>query len=138
MPKVSGVLETNLYVDDLERSLDFYQTIFGFEKLEEAPGRLIGLSVAGRQVLLLAKKGASTKPSVVPGGIIPPCDGTGQSHLALAIPASESEEWEGWLKEKGVAIESKVTWERGGTSLYFRDPDGHLLELGTPGLWSIY
>jgi len=82
VPKVSGVLETNLYVVDLERSLDFYQTIFGFEKLEEAPGRLIGLSVAGRQVLLLAKKGASTKPSVVPGGIIPPCDGTGQSHLA--------------------------------------------------------
>ncbi|MGB8822056.1 MAG: glyoxalase, partial [Pseudolabrys sp.] len=23
-------------------------------------------------------------------------------------------------------------------SLYFRDPDGHLLELATPGLWSIY
>ena len=23
-------------------------------------------------------------------------------------------------------------------SIYFRDPDGHLLELATPGLWSVY
>ena len=23
-------------------------------------------------------------------------------------------------------------------SIYFRDPDGHLLELATPGLWAIY
>jgi len=27
---------------------------------------------------------------------------------------------------------------RGGHSIYFRDPDGHLLELATPGLWAIY
>ncbi len=131
-------LETSLFVDDLERSLDFYQTIFGFQKIEEAPGRLIALSVADRQVLLLGKKGASAKPSVTPGGTIPPCDGTGQWHMAFSIPASELQAWEAWLEEKGVTIESKVTWERGGTSFYFRDPDGHLLELGTPGLWSIY
>jgi catechol 2,3-dioxygenase-like lactoylglutathione lyase family enzyme len=31
-----------------------------------------------------------------------------------------------------------VALHRGGTSLYFRDPDGHLLELATPGLWTIY
>jgi catechol 2,3-dioxygenase-like lactoylglutathione lyase family enzyme len=31
-----------------------------------------------------------------------------------------------------------MAWPRGGTSLYFRDPDGHLVELATPGLWSIY
>jgi catechol 2,3-dioxygenase-like lactoylglutathione lyase family enzyme len=31
-----------------------------------------------------------------------------------------------------------MEWPRGGTSLYFRDPDGHLVELATPGLWSIY
>jgi catechol 2,3-dioxygenase-like lactoylglutathione lyase family enzyme len=34
-----------------------------------------------------------------------------------------------------VAIEGRVDWPRGAKSIYFRDPDGHLLELGTPGLW---
>lgn len=27
---------------------------------------------------------------------------------------------------------------RGGCSVYFRDPDGHLLELATPGVWINY
>jgi catechol 2,3-dioxygenase-like lactoylglutathione lyase family enzyme len=47
-------------------------------------------------------------------------------------------EWEGRLQERGIPIESRTTWSRGGTSLYFRDPDGHLLELATPGLWETY
>ena len=31
-----------------------------------------------------------------------------------------------------------MNWERGGQSIYFRDPDGHLVELATPGIWAIY
>ena len=31
-----------------------------------------------------------------------------------------------------------MKWPRGGESLYFRDPDGHLVELATPGLWANY
>ena len=38
----------------------------------------------------------------------------------------------------GVAIEGRNDWSRGGRSIYFRDPDRHLLELATPGLWSVY
>ena len=37
-----------------------------------------------------------------------------------------------------IAIEEKKKWERGGQSLYYRDPDRHLIELATPGTWSIY
>jgi catechol 2,3-dioxygenase-like lactoylglutathione lyase family enzyme len=37
-----------------------------------------------------------------------------------------------------VAIESRMEWPRGGKSIYFRDPDGHLLEVLTPGVWAIY
>ena len=35
----------------------------------------------------------------------------------------------------GIAVEGRTTWSRGGISIYFRDPDGHLVELATPGLW---
>jgi len=39
---------------------------------------------------------------------------------------------------EGIPIEDRKTWDRGGQSIYFRDPDGHLLELATPGVWTIY
>lgn len=137
MPPVNGILETALYVSDLERSIRFYETVLGFEKLL-GDERFVGMGVAGKQILLLFKEGASTKPSQTPGGTIPPHDGHGDLHLAFAISAGEKENWARHLKEQGVAVESVVWVERGGTSLYFRDPDNHLVELATPGIWPIY
>ena len=130
-PKLEGVLETALYVDDLDRSVRFYESIFGF-KVIDSGGRLAALSVASKQVLLPCKKRASAN---LPLGAH---DGDGQLHLAFAISTTELETWEGWLEQKGVAIEEKRTWDFGGRSLYFRDPDQHLIEVATPGVWSIY
>jgi catechol 2,3-dioxygenase-like lactoylglutathione lyase family enzyme len=131
MPELNGILETALYVDDILRSAQFYHTVFGF-KVIDSSARLCAMGVAPRQVLLLFKKGASARLPLTAH------DGSGRLHLAFAIPSSELDAWEAWLKECGVAIEEKKTWERGGRSLYFRDPDGHLLELATPGVWSVY
>jgi catechol 2,3-dioxygenase-like lactoylglutathione lyase family enzyme len=108
-----------------------------FEKLL-SDERFCALKAAQPQVLLLFKKGASTQTMVFEGGTIPPHDGSGQAHLAFAISAQELEPWERWLGQYQVVIESKVRWERGGQSIYFRDPNGHLLELVTPGCWAIY
>jgi catechol 2,3-dioxygenase-like lactoylglutathione lyase family enzyme len=65
-------------------------------------------------------------------------DAQGRSHMAFAIEEERLESWRQWLKQNVVAIESTVLWELGGTSLYFRDPDGNLLELATPGVWANY
>ena len=137
MPQLTGVLETSLYVEDLERSIRFYLEVMQFQKLV-GDQRFGALQAARQQVLLLFKKGASTEPMVIDGGTIPPHDASGQTHLAFAISAEELEPWERWLQQHQVVIESKVRWERGGQSIYFRDPDGHLLELVTPGCWAIY
>jgi len=138
MPTVTRVLETSLYVSDLDRSADFYRRIFGFETLLETPSRLHAMNVGGRQVLLLFRAGASDQPNAVPGGVVPPHDGRGRLHLAFAIPDDQLDAWRRQLAEAGVAIESTVHPPQGGTSIYFRDPDGHLIELATPGLWPIY
>ena len=137
MPPETTVLETSLYVADLPRSIAFYRDLFGFEVLA-ADERFCGLNVAGRQVLLLFQKGLSAAPSVLPGGTIPGHDGGGRLHVAFAVAAADLPGWEERLRQQGVAVEGTVDWPRGGRSLYFRDPDGHLLELATPGVWSIY
>ncbi len=130
-PKTAGILESSLYVDDIQRSARFYETIFGFRLISDFGARGCALEAGARQVLLLFKKRASLE-------IESPHDGDGQLHLAFAIAATELARWEAWLEENAIALEEKKVWERGGTSLYFRDPDRHLLEVATPGVWTIY
>jgi catechol 2,3-dioxygenase-like lactoylglutathione lyase family enzyme len=136
-PRLNRIVETALYVDDVERSAHFYETLFGFDRLA-GDDRLCALGVEGSQVLLLLRKGASTQPLQTTGGVIPPSDASGTTHLAFAIAADDLAAWKQWLTQHDVAIESTVRWESGGQSLYFRDPDHHLLELVTPGTWPIY
>ena len=136
-PAVQGMLEFSLYVQDVSRASAFYQDLFGFPMLVSKE-RIAALDVEGKQILLLFKQGASSKPMRGPGGVLPPHGSEGTSHVAFAIRESDVEPWEGWLRERAVEVESKVEWDGGGRSLYFRDPDGHLLELVTPGVWATY
>ena len=138
--QVSGILETALYVANIRRSAEFYRRLFGFPTLLESD-RLIALDVAGKSVLLLFPKGGTSEPFPVPGGagVIPPHGGTpGGYHFAFSIAPEDVGAWQGRLESEGVAVESVVTWPGGAKSLYFRDPDGNLAELITPGFWSIY
>jgi catechol 2,3-dioxygenase-like lactoylglutathione lyase family enzyme len=137
MPRLNGVLETCLYVDDAERAAAFYEQVFGLSRIY-ADQRLHAYDVGGRGVLLLFRRGQSLETVTLPGGTIPPHDGHGPVHLAFSIAADELAAWEERLAAAGIAIEGRTRWPRGGTSIYFRDPDGHLLELATPGLWPGY
>ncbi|HEX5326016.1 MAG TPA: VOC family protein [Acetobacteraceae bacterium] len=135
IPRVSGVLETSLYVEDLDRAQAFYQQLFGFETFVH-DGRMCALGVPGSQVLLLFRRASTDAAAPAPGGsFIPGHHGDGPLHVCFAIPFGEYAAWERHLAAAGVAIESIVHWPRGGTSLYFRDPDGNSIEVATPGLW---
>jgi len=130
-PKTEGVLESSLYVDDVAGSARFYEMIFGFRVISDFGERGCAMQAGNRQVLLLFKKGGSREMQS-------PHDGDGELHLAFAIPAAELANWEAWLAKNKIAVEEKRNWEMGGQSLYFRDPDRHLIEVATPGVWSIY
>jgi catechol 2,3-dioxygenase-like lactoylglutathione lyase family enzyme len=134
MPRLNGILETAVYVDDMERAKRFYEDIMGLSPMF-ADNRLTAYDVAGRSVLLVFQRGGSVNAAKLPGGTIPGHDGSGPLHYAFAVGADELAAWEERLRERGVEIEGRVDWPRGGKSIYFRDPDGHLLELATPGLW---
>ncbi len=130
-PKSEGILESSLYVSDLAASVHFYEKIFGFRVISDFGPRGCAMQAGNRQVLLLFKKRGSLE-------ITSPHDGDGELHLAFAIPADQLAHWEEWLAENGIAIEEKTPWKAGGHSLYFRDPDRHLIEVATPGVWTIY
>jgi catechol 2,3-dioxygenase-like lactoylglutathione lyase family enzyme len=135
MPRISGILETSLYVDDLAGAVAFYRDLFGFEVFFHEP-RMAALCVPGSQILLLFQRGATLGPAPGPGGgLIPPHHGEGNLHLCFAIPFGELAAWEEHLRQRAIPLESVLHWARGGTSLYFRDPEGNSIEVATPGLW---
>lgn len=136
-PLLNGVLETALYVDDMKRSVDFFSRVLGLSELL-ATDRLTAFDAGRNSVLLVFARGGSREDMTGAGGLIPGHDGSGPLHMALAIPADAYEDWRTRLQTHGVAIRSEMAWPAGGRSLYFDDPDGHVLELATPGLWRNY
>lgn len=138
-PPMHGVVETILYTDDLARATAFYRDVLGLAPMKGDGERFQAFDSGANRVLLLFKRGGTLVPQPVPsGGVIPPHDGSGPLHLAFAIGASDYDAWCAWLIARRVAIESETQWERGGRSVYFRDPDQHLVELVTPGIWPNY
>lgn len=137
VPPIRRVVETALYCDDLERATAFYRDVLGLRVLD-AGARLVSIDAGGATMLLLFRRGATTTGFEFPGGRIPPHDGAGPAHLAFAVDTADFESWERTLVARGVEIESRTRWSRGGRSLYFRDPEGHSVELVTPGTWETY
>jgi catechol 2,3-dioxygenase-like lactoylglutathione lyase family enzyme len=129
MPPLSGVLETVLYVEDLERAERFYVDLLGFRKLAALAGRHLFLR-AGGSVLLLFRAAETLR-----GKELPPHGASGPGHVCFAVPRDAFEDWIAFLPASGVTLLQEESWPGGGRSVYFRDPDGNLLELADRDFW---
>ena len=142
VPPLNGIVESVLIVEDLGRARAFYEDVLGLHVLSESDAGC-GFEVAEGQLLLVVAAEKARLPSQTPGGTVPPClegpgEALGAGHIAFAVDRTELKGWRNYLERQGVEVLSDVGWERGGRSLYFRDPDGHLLELASPGVWDVY
>jgi catechol 2,3-dioxygenase-like lactoylglutathione lyase family enzyme len=136
-PPIRGLLETAVYVDDLQRAHAFYGGVLGLKRVLDTP-RMLTYAVAPGQVLLVFQRGMTVEDSKTAGGVVPGHHSEGPAHFAFAIRSEDYEAWQAHLATAGVAIRSEVVWPPGGRSLYFDDPDGNVVEMATPGLWPNY
>ena len=136
MPPLNGILETSLYTEDMDRARAFYEGILGLRPMF-SDSRLTAYPIE-QNVLLLFRRGTTEHPVKLKDGKIPGHGGTGELHVAFPIAKDNLESWRDHLDANGIIIEGRNSWSRGGESVYFRDPDGNLFELATPGLWSVY
>jgi catechol 2,3-dioxygenase-like lactoylglutathione lyase family enzyme len=129
MQPIDRVLETILYVDDLDAAERFYGEVLGLELDSRQPGLFVFFRCGRAMLLLFEPEAASVGRKVPAHGARSP------GHACFAIPEAALEDWRQHLEAAGVAIEQVVDWPRGGRSFYFRDPAGNSLELATPRIW---
>jgi catechol 2,3-dioxygenase-like lactoylglutathione lyase family enzyme len=111
--RVKGLQHLNLTVADLGRARDFYAAL-GFE-LAFAKGDTVWLSAGGD--LLGLSEGE------------PPRD-RGFEHFGFIVDErGDVDRWALELAARGVAAEKGPYDRSDGRSVYFRDPDGHLVEI---------
>jgi catechol 2,3-dioxygenase-like lactoylglutathione lyase family enzyme len=135
LPPLS-VLESVLYVDDLDAAEEFYTEVLGLELYTKDPGRHVFFTLDRESMLLVFDPAeTSTRQTYVNGSEIPMHGMTGIGHVALRMNSGDVQMWMDRLAVFGIPIESDVQWPNGGRSLYFRDPAGNSVELATPRLW---
>lgn len=126
---IKKIKETCLYVSDLQQTFEFYHQKLNFPFISKVEGRHVFFR-AGASVLLcfIAQK---TKVD----NNLPPHYGSGNLHLAFEVSPEEYQDWKKKVMDLNIPIEHEQEWKNGLFSFYFRDPDGHLLEIVPEGIW---
>ncbi|TIL95707.1 MAG: glyoxalase/bleomycin resistance/extradiol dioxygenase family protein [Mesorhizobium sp.] len=133
----SAILESALYVTDLDAAEKFYTDVLGLDLLGKVDGRHLFFR-CGDGVLLIFNADATKVPPAPDAKLkVPPHGTVGDGHLCFAASADEIVHWRAHLERKKIAIESEFEWPQGGRSIYIRDPSGNSIEFAEPRIWGI-
>ena len=119
---MNGLDHVGLYVKDLVKSVVFYGEVFGFEvsrTMDLREAKIAFMDIGGGLLELIQRPGTPGKP---PEGR--------WNHTAYTVddyPAMEA-------KLEGIGLElRKVTFDDGRRIAFFKDPDGHDIEIMARG-----
>jgi catechol 2,3-dioxygenase-like lactoylglutathione lyase family enzyme len=133
----SAILESALYVSDLDSAETFYAEVLGLDRIAKVPGRHVFFRCGASVLLLFNAEATRQEPSAGARLPVPPHGAEGDGHLCFAATAAEIDGWRVRLKECGVVTEADFEWPGGGRSIYFRDPSGNSLEFAEPRIWGL-
>ena len=110
----------------LEQSLRFYVDVLGCREISRPAFSFGGawLFLAGIQIHLIEDLQTAPDP--------PSAINTRETHMAFAVPDVDAMEKR--LQEHGIAYKRSLIVDRGIHQIFFRDPDGHLIEVAKYGI----
>src|SRR5438045_3884012 len=98
MSAIEAIVETAVYVDDLDAAEAFYRGVLGLEVIGREAGRHVFFRV-GNGVLLAFNPDATLR-----GDMLPPHGTRGPGHFALGVRAESLHEWRGRLEGHVIVI----------------------------------
>jgi catechol 2,3-dioxygenase-like lactoylglutathione lyase family enzyme len=113
-------------VDDVEASIDFYTTNFGFTVLTSAVPAFADVVRGNLRLLLSGPKSSAARP--MPDGRQPEAGGWNRIHLIVDDIDAEVER----LRAAGVPFRNEVISGPGGKQTVLDDPSGNPIELFQP------
>ena len=129
MAEIRRVLETCLYVSDIDTAEAFYGRLFSLATYAREGSRHVFFKLQDG-MLLLFNPDETVKESELPSH-----GAHGPGHIAFCIEHSELEKWRARLDQFNMEIEKEMQWPSGGRSIYFRDPFDNSVELATSDTW---
>ena len=127
--RIQQIKETCIYIEDLEKTQEFYQRVLDLKLIGKKPGRHVFFR-AGTSVLLCFIPEATKHETE-----LPPHFATGPAHLAFEVSINDYSDWKKKVMNSGVEILHEQKWQDKYLSFYFLDPDGHVLEIVQQGMW---
>ncbi|MCX8278762.1 VOC family protein [Phyllobacterium sp. 0TCS1.6C] len=130
----AAILETALYVTDIEAAARFYGEVLGLECILRAGDESVFFRCGAGVLILFDAEKLKDRPE---GGLPIPSHGAiGPGHVCFRADRQEIARWKAHLEAEGIAIESEFDWPNGAHSLYFRDPSGNSIEFAEAALWN--
>jgi catechol 2,3-dioxygenase-like lactoylglutathione lyase family enzyme len=133
----SAILESALYVTDLDAAEAFYRDAIGLERIAKVDGRHVFFRCGKGVLLLFNAEATRNQPPPDARLPVPPHGTVGKGHLCFAASAEEIDAWKAALAQRGIAIEADFEWPQGGRSIYLRDPSGNSIEFAEPRIWGL-
>ena len=133
----SGILETALYVADLDAAEAFYGEVMGLERIAKVPGRHVFFRCGRACCLLFNAEATGSRRRRTRN-----CRCRRTARWARAISAFGAPPMklrDGRPIWRPAASPSKPisNGRMAGRSIYFRDPSGNSLEIAEPRIWGI-
>jgi|SRR5262245_967842 len=125
MIKTRGLHHIHLVVRDMQRSLRFYQSVFGMREQFRTGPRMIFLSTPGSHDLITLNEDAADRDKAGESG--------GIAHFGFQLsPGSDLDSAAREVESGGGRVVSRGEHAPGVPFLYVADPDGYVIELGNP------
>jgi lactoylglutathione lyase len=122
---------TILYVQDVKKSISFYEKAFGFERKFIAPGNSYGELITGETTLSFAS--LDMAKSNLKNGFIESSKANKPFAIEIGFTTENVQEVYDNAIAAGAIPESPPQWKpHGQTVSYVRDLDGFLVEICTP------